>query len=110
KIATDNGSGYFQALTGPTAASDGRWHHVAAVRQGAGLQVYVDGLPVSATTSGNAAPPLDIGDSLPLSIGTTAQTSEPYRQFGGYLAEVSFWNTARDAAAVWSDMHTVLTG
>lgn len=110
KIATDNGSGYFQALTGPTAAGDGRWHHLAAVRQGAALQIYLDGLPVAATTSGNAAPPLDIGDSLPLSIGTTAQTSEPYRQFGGHLAEVSFWNTARDAAAVWSDMHTVLTG
>lgn len=110
KLATDNGFGYFQALTGPTAAADGRWHHLAAVRHGAGIQIYVDGLPVAAATSGNTTPPLDIGDSLPLVIGTTQQTAEPYRQFGGYLAEVSFWNTARDAAAVWSDMHTELTG
>ena len=110
KLATDNGFGYYQGLTGATGASDGRWHHVAGVRQGANVVLYVDGLAVPATPSGNGAPPLDVSNGLALSIGTVAQTTEPYRQFNGSLAALAFWNNARDAASVWSDMHTVLAG
>lgn len=110
KLATDNGFGYSQGTTGPTGASDGRWHHVAGVRQGATISIYVDGLAVVTTVSGNAAPPLDIGNGLPLSLGTVQQAQEPYRQFTGDLAAVTFWNIARDAATIQSDMHSVLAG
>lgn len=110
KLATDNGSGYFQGTSGPTGASEGRWHHVAGVRQGATVQLYLDGLAIATSPSGNATPPLNVNDQLPLTIGTTQQSQEQYQHFGGDLAAVTLWGVARDAASVSSDMHTVLTG
>ncbi len=110
KLATDNGSGYFQGISGPTSANDGRWHHVAGVRQGAAVQLYLDGLAIATSPSGNATPPLNVTNQLPLTIGTTQQSQEQYQHFNGDLAAVTLWGVARNAASVSSDMHTVLTG
>jgi Concanavalin A-like lectin/glucanases superfamily len=50
KLATDNGFAYFEGITVATAVNDARWHHVAAVRHGASIQVYLDGLPNASAT------------------------------------------------------------
>jgi YD repeat-containing protein len=110
KLATDDGYGFHEGYTAATAANDGRWHYLAGVRQGAAIQIYVDGLPVETRPRGNRPPPLDVDDALPLTLGTTQQTHEPYRQLNGDLGTVALWRGARDAAAIWSDMRTVLQG
>src|SRR6185312_8986342 len=95
-----------------THANDGLWHHLAAVRQGITLHLYLDAMEISAQTRGNATPPLNVNSTqpLPLAIGTTFQQQEPYRQFMGDLGLVTLWNMARSAAQIASDMRTLLSG
>ncbi|HYD99621.1 MAG TPA: LamG-like jellyroll fold domain-containing protein [Alphaproteobacteria bacterium] len=100
KFATDNGFGFFEADSVPVAVIDGVWHHVAAVRQGATITIYVDGEPVQATYRGNAGPPLDVNNGLRLTIGTADQVQEPYRAFNGALAEIRLWSRARSAEEI----------
>lgn len=110
KFATDNGAGYYQTITSGGAANDGLWHHVAAVRQGTSLRIYLDGLELPSTPGGNAAPPLNVNNSLPLTIGMTQQQQEQFNSFSGQLGLVTVWNTARNAAQVAADMRTILRG
>lgn len=97
KFATDNGFGFFETVSGKAPLIDGVWHHIAAVRQGVTLSLYLDGEPLPATTRGNAQPPLDVNNSLRLTIGTVDQQQEPNRFFMGLLAEIRLWNTGRSA-------------
>jgi YD repeat-containing protein len=110
KLATDNGFGYFQVVTAATAAGDGTWHFVAGVRQGASLTIYVDGIAQPGTSSGNGVPPLNVSNSQPLTLGTVAQTQEPYRYLTGQLDAVALWTGARSPATIAADMNTRFTG
>lgn len=94
KFATDNGFGYFQVVTGPTRVLDGACHTIAGIRSGARLSILLDGVEVPATPSGNAAPPLNVNNYLPLTIGRTQQGQEPHNQFIGAVMNVSLWNLA----------------
>lgn len=109
KLATDSGTGFFEANTQPTSANDGQWHHVAAVRQGAAFQIYLDGALVPSTTGGTQPPPLSVNNALPLTIGTTQQTQEPFNFFTGSLDEVIVWRVARGAAQIPLDMRPTWT-
>lgn len=65
----------------------GGWKHVAAVRSGKQLQLFVDGeLVASATSNG---PPLDMSTDAPLCIGIG-----PQGHFDGKLREVRLYNRA----------------
>ena len=110
KFATDNGFDFFEIDTVATNVNDGSWHHVAAVRQGPSLTLYLDGLVLSATSRGSGSPPLDVNNSLPLTIGATQQQQEPYGRFTGSMDAVTIWNMARSAVQVASDLRTVLSG
>jgi hypothetical protein len=105
KFATDSGSGFFEC-TAPSPLLDGQWHHIAAVRAGAGISLFIDGQPATATPAGNAKPPLDVGNGLRLTIGTVDQAQEPFRALTGELAEVRLWRGARTPdqirQAMWS--------
>lgn len=94
KFATDNGFGFFEVVTGRTNVLDGDCHTVAGIRTGATLSILLDGLPVAVTPRGNATPPLNVNNNLPLTMGCTQQWQEPYNQFIGGLMNVSVWNTA----------------
>src|SRR6266700_869236 len=110
KFATDDGNSFFEIDTVVTNANDGSWHHIAAVRQKASLTLYLDGLVVSASNRGPGISPLNVSNSLPLTIGATQQKQEQYAYFSGEIDAVTIWNTARSAIQVVSDLHTVLTG
>lgn len=110
KIATDNGFAFYQTISDATAVNDGTWHHVAAVRQGVNLQIYVDGVAVPCSPNGNGAPPISMVGTFPLTIATSQQQQEAYRDFTGQISLVAFWNVARSASQVQSDMESVLTG
>ncbi|MBL7498995.1 LamG domain-containing protein [Frankia sp. CNm7] len=106
KFATDSGFGFFEITTPSSAVLDGQWHHVAAVRSGTSLVLYVDGQQVGATTNGNAAPPLNVNNSLSLTVGTTEQSQEQFRALTGQVAEVRLWNGARSATQIRQSMWT----
>jgi hypothetical protein len=80
----------FSMQTG-AVASDSRelttgWHNVAAVRDGAGAQIYVDG-KLRAQANGDAA--LDLTNNQPLRIGFGA-----YDYFRGKIADVRLYGRA----------------
>ncbi|CAB3759826.1 MULTISPECIES: LamG domain-containing protein [Burkholderia] len=110
KFATDNGFGYYQVVSAPSSILDGDCHTIAGIRTGAQLSIFIDGVAVSVTASGNAAPPLNVNNNLPLTIGCTQQYQEPHNQFLGNLMNVSVWNTALRGDLLVSAAFARITG
>jgi hypothetical protein len=110
KLATDNGFGYFQAVSDPTGVLAGGWHHVAAVRRKGQLALYLDGLPLRAATSGSGKSPLDVDNGLPLRVGATDQQQEPFNQFAGTIDEVRVWRVARTQAQITAGVYGRVAG
>ena len=67
-------------------ALPGGWRHLAAVRSGGVLRLYVDGAPVAASTPFNAAA-YDLAIDEPLRIGSGAIGA-----FSGSLSDVRLYN------------------
>lgn len=105
-LGTDNG-GYPNftigggTTTGTFVVNDGKWHHLAAVRQSGSKYLYVDGILAA---SGSNANTLVAGGDLELGAYTGAYN------FKGSLDEVKIWNTARTQAQVVADMTACATG
>lgn len=84
--------------TSPQALFDGRWHHVAAVRDEASVRLYVDGRPAAETTQ-NAQLPMDVSSAL-MYLGATAcpatlQSEGLAKTPTGCFDEVRMWSRAR---------------
>jgi hypothetical protein len=94
KFATDDGFGYFQVVTAATGILDGGCHTVAGIRSGAELSIVIDGIVIAATASGGGTSPLNVDNTLPLTIGCTQQSQEPNNQLLGDVMNVSVWNAA----------------
>ncbi|WP_160328158.1 LamG-like jellyroll fold domain-containing protein [Solirubrum puertoriconensis] len=87
-----------------TAVNDGRWHHVAAVRNGSTMQLYIDGkLEASNSSASNA--PRNVPNRLVL--GSMQTLVNGY--FSGRFDEVRIWNTARTAAEIQANYATPLS-
>ncbi|HET7462398.1 MAG TPA: LamG domain-containing protein [Longimicrobium sp.] len=110
KLATDNGFGYFQAVSAPTGVLAGGWHHVAGVRRKGQLALYLNGLPLQATSSGNAKPPLNVDNALPLRVGATDQRQEPFNHFSGEIGRVRVWGVARTQAQLTAGVYGAVPG
>lgn len=95
RFVTYDARGYFEIIGAPSAVCDGVWHHVAAVRSGTTLALYLDGQPLPGTFAGTAPPPLNVSNGLRLTIGTVDRPQEPYRGFIGSLAELRLWSRQR---------------
>lgn len=93
-FATDNGFGYYVIDTAATNVLDGMWHHLVATRTAGKLAIHVDCRPVTATVHSTAATPLNVSNAQRLLIGNTDQTQQPYRQFNGFVEDVTLWNRA----------------
>jgi phosphatidylserine/phosphatidylglycerophosphate/cardiolipin synthase-like enzyme len=110
KLATDNGFGFFEIDTSPTNICNNQWHFLTGVRNANVLTIYLDGNPVVGSNRGNATPPLNVNNNLPLYIGAVAQQQEEFNQFTGQLDEVRLWNYALSQDQIKSMMNTQLTG
>lgn len=94
KLATDNGSGFFELASAPTALlAAGGWHHVAGVRQDGRLSLFLDGLPLQGSTRGTGASPLDVDNGLRVTVGATDQQQEPDNHLDGLVGRL--WQAAR---------------
>jgi hypothetical protein len=111
KFATDDGSTFAEFDSAACSVCDGVWHHVAGVRQGTSIQIFLDGILLPGAMRGSAGTALNVNNTLPLTIGTVAQAQEPYRDFSGAVAEVKLWDHARSAADVTDGLsHRLLPG
>ena len=70
------------------------WHHVAAVRSGGSLKIYLDGT-IAASESGFDADDYDLSNNLPLRIGTG-----PNDYFTGRLSDIKLYGRALSATDV----------
>jgi len=101
--ATDCGTGACgwtttrKAVTGSRSVNDGAWHHMALVRSGANLKLYVDGLLDGSNTD---ASPWNTDSSAILSIGRESYSSI---YFAGAIDDVRVYNIARTPSQVLAD-------
>lgn len=72
------------------------WHHVAAVRSGNSLNLFIDGTQV-ATQSGFNAADYDLSCDQPLRIGFG-----PNDYFNGKMADVKLYGRALSGSEIWS--------
>ncbi|WP_067490218.1 LamG-like jellyroll fold domain-containing protein [Actinomadura hibisca] len=107
-FVTGDGRGTFRFDSVATAVCDGVWHHVAAVRQGTTIALYLDGVALDGSSSGDALPPLNVDNPQRLTFGILDRQQEQYREFAGSLAEVRLWNRARAAQEIVAALGTSL--
>jgi hypothetical protein len=112
KYQTAAAYGWYLRLNGTEAQFDGlstsglnvqpgRWYHLAGVKSGSSFTLYVNGVVVALTGTGNTQ-----SNSNPVRIGSDYSG----RYFDGQIEEVRAWNVARTVDDIRDDMHRVLVG
>ncbi len=94
----DGGGGKFPA---DTQVTSGRWSHVALVRNGVNVKIYING-QLRSTIDSSCSPATQAANSNPLYLGVR---SNNYQALVGSLDEVRIWNTDR-SASVSADMNS----
>jgi len=86
------------------SVNDGEWHYITgSVNVSTGVSsIYVDGMLENSTTNSTGS---TVASAANLLLGLTSGL-----YFTGELDQVTFWNTALDAAAIQSNMNSCLTG
>ncbi|TAE62175.1 MAG: hypothetical protein EAY68_09005, partial [Bacteroidetes bacterium] len=87
----------YTAAYGTSIITDSLWHHVAIVRAGTNILVYVDGI-LESTTALNGNP--SIGNSANFTLGV----SPCGNWYNGSLDEFRMYNTALSASNIQADM------
>ena len=94
-----------EAITGNINVNDGIWTHVAAVKRGKNISLYVDGvLDVSGSYSFSPT-----GGDL-TTIGAYVASFGTMWGFNGKIDEVRMWDIARDPADIAADINASLRG
>ena len=75
--------------------NDDRWHHIAFVKNGSNLTLYIDGISSGTTTDNTSG---TTTNTSPLYIGRRGGTFTNY--FNGSIDEVRIWSVAKTAAEV----------
>ncbi len=88
-----------------TSIADGIWHHVAAVRNGTSIQLFIDGNLSTTGTCGSGS--ISTGTSN-LQIGQRASMAT--KNFNGQIDEVRLWNTARTQGQLQGNRYCELLG
>ncbi len=81
-----------------------QWHHVAAVKSGTQLLLYIDGVLNAISTCSSTIP----SNAYPIKIGENAQTGPRY--FNGKMDELRVWNHARTAEQIKYGRYNQLSG
>ncbi len=102
--AGDNGA---QLNTPANTITDSNWHHIAVVRNGNSLEIYVDGiLEASGITVG--AHGTMFAATKTLGLGGNANIGGGWAQ--GQMDEVRFWNYARTQTEIQNNSNLKLNG
>ncbi len=108
RISMEFGDGLVSShlLTSKKSVNDGVWHHITAVRQGARLTIYIDGL---ADTTRTTTTPVPVFNNAPLLIGASG-CETPANFFGGQIDEVRLWSRALSECEIQNSMQCELVG
>lgn len=110
KLATDDGTGFYEIRTGAAGVMDNKWHHLAGVRQQGNLSLYVDFTKLDSHILTNRYTPLDVNNSNPLTLAFTEQYQEPYQHLKGSMRDIRVWNIVKIHESVEQYKQTPLTG
>jgi hypothetical protein len=104
-----NGSFYeVRGSGGPYA--DGNWHHVAIVRIGSNISIYVDGQidPISQVVNAGVVPSALLSSNpQPITFGASSATQFP---LFGHIDEARIWNLGRSQSEIAATMNVGLNG
>ncbi|HEU5131951.1 MAG TPA: LamG-like jellyroll fold domain-containing protein, partial [Pyrinomonadaceae bacterium] len=111
-VINRNADSSFAAVSAVTNLADGSWHHIAVVRHGDGVEMFVDGVSTEVHTANKGSKPLDINGKCELTIGGFIPGAGQRLQapFNGLMRELRVWDIALDAAKLQSRMRLVLKG
>jgi hypothetical protein len=82
----------------------GQWYHVAVVRQGASVRIFVNGVDKTETTGSHINPAYNASRT------TFMGTSYALEAFSGIISQVRVWNYARSESQIKAAMSKELTG
>ena len=85
-----------------TTINDNNWHHIAVVREGTALKIYIDGVPDFTAT----VPLTNLTNTANLILGNYICTG----YFSGQMDEVRIWNIARTSTDINIFKNASLTG
>ena len=83
---------------------DTNWHHIALVREGTVVTIYVDGAPQTTTGSIHATLSTSVNDTFYVGSRVNGE------HWNGGIDEVRIWDHARTGAEILLDMNQELTG
>jgi len=103
----------FYALTSTSDINTGKWVHVAAVKSGSSVSLYINGQIAASTATGNvnASPSLNIANIGTLGYNTGSSynlLSDSY--FSGEIDQVRIWNTAKNGSDILANMTVEMAG
>ncbi len=97
------GNGSTNNIIGTVNINDNQWHHIAAVKDGTQLRLYVDGvLDVAGTCAGT----IPVND-FPVIIGANCEILD--RSWNGFIDDVRIWQSARTLEEIRLNMHHPIT-
>jgi hypothetical protein len=96
-VARYNGTDWPQ-ITSTTAVDDGKWHHVAFVKDGGTLRLYIDG-NAEGSIADNATS--GFGNTTPMRFGSRGNNAN---YFKGEIDEVRLWSIKKSQAEIQSEM------
>lgn len=88
------GSDWQFNFSGSVKVNDGKWHHIAVVRNGTTGSIYVDGAMVGTRTANMQ----DLDGTIPVYIGVNHRDNNEY--FSGMIASVAIYDKALSAAQI----------
>ena len=91
------------AIRSSNRYDDGRWHHVAGVREGPTIRLYVDATLVASTELDMA---MNLTHQSPMVLGQRHTLQLPFR---GVLEELRLWSVARTVEQIGDNKHRILT-
>ncbi|NEO97557.1 MAG: hypothetical protein F6K58_02360 [Symploca sp. SIO2E9] len=91
-------------ITSTTAVNDSNFHHIAFVKSGSQLHLYIDGSEEGSTTDTTTA---NTKNSSSLFLGCRGGNQN---YFTGQIDEVHIWNRARTQTEIQADMNRRLNG
>jgi hypothetical protein len=89
-------------ITSKASFNDSKFHHIALVKDGNALSLYVDGQLDSSTTDTTS----NLESSADVFLGGSESDGSDY--FVGYIDEVRLWNTARSEADIQANLNALL--
>ncbi len=108
-----SGSSGFQVVTsGPTKAFDGEWHHIAVVRRGMEVVIYLDDCPLRVTSRESSTNAVNLSGPSSIVIGALGDGTNDVGQsdFIGTIDDVAIWSRALSAEDILPTMFNGLRG